>query len=297
MNAALLVPVGAVLLATLALAALLHRTPPLLATWALTGAAVIGAVTVLSMLTTMVLEVFHGVSWSGRVLWCLPLPGSATVDDGTWILGALAAGWMAVILVRIHRRRRDYRALRTAGAIGPGVEILATARPTAYSLPGRPGRIIVSRSMLDSLRGPEQDVLFAHERSHLSHRHDRFIHAADLASDVFPPLSFLASRVRYATERWADEDAAAVVGDRDVVARAVARAALAQADLRPQPASAFAGHGVRRRVEALRCDRPSPRTMTAAASIGLVPAVVLAGSSTLQVHHLAMVAEHICRLT
>ncbi|MGI8937604.1 MAG: M56 family metallopeptidase [Iamia sp.] len=295
MSVALILPLGTVLLAAAALAGLLHRLPPVLATWALTGAAVLGALTVVSVLATMVLEVVHGVPWADRPwMWCLP--GASQIGGTTWAFGALAVAWIGVALVRICRRRRDYRALRAAGAVGPGVEILATGEPTAYSLPGRPGRIVVSRGMLHSLRAQEREVLFAHERSHLSHGHDRFIHAADLASDIFPPLALLASRVRYATERWADEDAVVEIGDRRVVARAVARAALAQGDLRPEAASALAGHGVRRRVEVLRCDPQPRRALALAALVGVLAVVVLVGSSTLQVHHLAVVVEHICRL-
>lgn len=295
MSVALVLPLGAVLLAAAALAGLLHRLPPVLATWSLTGAAVLGALTVLSVLATMALEVVHGIPWTARpMMWCVP--GSSTISGTTWALGALAVAWIGVALVRIRRRRRGYRALRVAGAVGPGIEVLATGGPTAYSLPGRPGRIVVSRSMLDSLREREREALFAHERSHLSHGHDRFIHAADLSSDIFPPLALLASRVRYATERWADEDAVVEVGDRGVVARAVARAALAQGGIHPRGASALAGHGIRRRVEVLRRDPLPRRTLPSAALLGGLAVVVLVGSSTVQLHHLAVVAEHICRL-
>lgn len=295
MSVSLIVPLAVALFAAGVLAALVHRLPPVLAAWALTGAAVLGAVAVLSVLVTMVLEVLHGFPrGDGSMLWCMP--GSSSVDWTTLVLGALALAWIGVALVRVGRRRRSYGALRVAGAAGPEVEILATGAPTAYCLPGRPGRIVVSRSMLRALGPREREVLFAHEHSHLTHGHDRFIHAADLASDIFPPLALLASRVRYATERWADEDAAADVGDRGVVARAVARAALAQGDLRPGVASALAGHGVRRRVDALRCDPQPHRATLIAALIGGLGSAVLLGSSTLQVHHLALVAEHICRL-
>lgn len=295
MSVSLILPLAVALLAAGVLAALLHRLPPALAVWALTGAAVLGAVAVLSVLVTMVLEVLHGFPrGDGSVLWCMP--GSSPVDRTTLLLGALALAWMGVALVRVGRRRRSYGALRVAGAVGPEVEILATGAPTAYSLPGRPGRIVVSRSMLRSLRAREREVLFAHERSHLTHGHDRFIHAADLASDIFPPLALLATRVRYATERWADEDAVVEVGDRGVVARAVARAALAQGGLHPGGASALSGHGVRRRVEVLRSDPLPRRALPSAAVLGALAVVVLVGSSTIQVHHLAVVAEHLCRL-
>jgi hypothetical protein len=61
--------------------------------------------------------------------------------------------------------------------------------------------------------------------------------------------------VTTALERWADEDAAAAVGDRALTARALARAALARSGHRrasgPAGALAAADHDVLRRAEAL----------------------------------------------
>lgn len=296
MKLSLLLPLALVLAAAGGLGLVQHRLRPRIAAWALTGVAVAGAAAATSVLLTMAFAFVHGVPWFGhRMLWCVHLTSTAGV--ATWALGAVTTGWSVMAVVRVRRRRSAYRALRAAGAQGPEVEIVAKGAPTAFSLPGRPGRIVVSESMLACLPRAEQAVLFAHELSHLSHRHDRFIHAADLASDVFPLLAPLASRVRYATERWADEDAAEAVGDRAIAARAVARAALAQNDAGPRLGLGLAGLGVLQRVEALMAGPPSGRIPAATLVATATSAIVVAASSTLQLHHLAMVAEHVCRMS
>ena len=92
---------------------------------------------------------------------------------------------------------------------------------------GRPGRIVVSAGMLDVLDEHGRAALLAHERAHLTGRHHWFIGVARLAAAANPLVKPLASAVEYAVERWADESAAAAVGDRQVVARAIAKAAVA----------------------------------------------------------------------
>ena len=100
---------------------------------------------------------------------------------------------------------------------------------------------------------------------------------------------------RRRSPRWADEDAAAAVGDRRLVARALCRAALAQ-DAYPGPAMSLASLGVRARVEALLAE-PSPASrarrswLLGAAGLAVGTAVLL---SSLQLHHLATLATHLC---
>ncbi|HXH59397.1 M56 family metallopeptidase [Iamia sp.] len=270
-----------------------RRLQPVTAAWTLTLIAVAGGLAAASGLVIVILGFLRGVPWFGHGLaWCLHL--SEGTDVVAWSQGTIAVVWSTAAIIRVQRRRRTYRALRASGSQGPEVEIVADEEPTAYSLPGRPGRIVVSASMLACLPEAEQDVLFAHERSHLRHRHDRFIHLADLAAAVLPPLALLGQRVRFATERWADEDAARELGDTGLVARAIARAALAQGDVGPPTALALARLGVRARVEDLLREPPSRRLALAAlASTGVLAAVVVV-SSSVQVHHLALVAAHAC---
>lgn len=296
MTHALFLPLLVVLIAASVSVLGVRRLQPVAAAWILTLIAVAGGLAATSGLVILILGFLHDVPWFGHgLLWCLHLSEGA--DVVAWSEGALALAWTATAGFRIHRLRRTYRGLWASGSSGPEVEIVADEVPTAYSLPGRPGRIVVSASMLACLPDPEQAVLFAHERSHLRHRHDRFIHMADLAAAVFPPLALLGQRIRFATERWADEDAVRELGDNKLVARAIARAALAQTDAGPGPALALARLGVRARVEDLLREPPSRRgALGALAATGALAAVAV-GSSSVQVHHLAMVAEHACRAT
>lgn len=109
----------------------------------------------------------------------------------------------------------------------------------------------MSRGLLRDLASAELGVVFAHEASHLGHRHHRYLAAGALAAAVLPPLRPLDGRLRLAVERWADEDAAEATGDRALVARTIAKVALAQPRAPGSAATAFAESGVVERVEAL----------------------------------------------
>jgi Zn-dependent protease with chaperone function len=100
--------------------------------------------------------------------------------------------------------------------------------PGAYALPGFTGRIVVSTAMLHALPADERAVLLAHEAAHLTHRHHAYLLTAELAAAANPLVRPSLGAVRRAVERWADEAAAAEVGDRDLAARALARAGLAR---------------------------------------------------------------------
>ncbi|GGY39629.1 M56 family metallopeptidase [Streptomyces omiyaensis] len=166
------------------------------------------------------------------------------------------------VLLR-HRgvRRRAARAL--AGLPDRPVAVLPDPSPYAYALPaatGRRGRVVVSRGMLARLGPAERRALFAHERAHLTGRHDRLLLVARLAAAANPFLRPLRTAVTYSAERWADEEAAVRIGSRRVVARAIGRAALASGGAGPAPLTAFAVAGpVPRRVAALLGAPPAPR--------------------------------------
>ncbi|MFD0515724.1 M56 family metallopeptidase [Streptomyces aureus] len=103
--------------------------------------------------------------------------------------------------------------------------VLDDETPQAFALPGVPGRIVVSRGMLRCLGDGEREALLAHERAHLRRRHHLFQAVWRLTAAVNPLLQPLAEAGGFVLERWADEEAAAHVGSRTVVARAVGRAA------------------------------------------------------------------------
>ncbi|MFF8788971.1 M56 family metallopeptidase [Streptomyces sp. NPDC015125] len=195
--------------------------------------------------------------------------------------------------LRRHRRilARTHRALNglpadADPAVLPDDEPYAYAVPGTPARPGRPaspGRVAVSRGMLCSLDDDERRALFAHERAHLHCRHHRYLLAVRLAGCVNPLLLPLRSAVAFATERWADEEAAQVVGDRRLTARAVGKAALVTRSA-PEPELAhFAAPEpgpVPRRVVALLGPVPPARHWPPALTpAGLAALVAAAGTA------------------
>ncbi|XQE89950.1 M56 family metallopeptidase [Streptomyces microflavus] len=195
------------------------------------------------------------------------------------ILALVAVTAACGFTVRRHYRFRA-RAHRTlAGLPGGGdLAVLPDDVPYAYALPGSPGRVMVSTAMLTALDPAERRALLAHERAHLEGRHHRLLLATRLAGCVNPLLRPLGAALVYSTERWADEEAARVTGDRRLTARAVGKAALISL---PAPRGAvvagFAAAGpVPRRVAALLGpvppDRGWPPALTPAGAAAFVAA-------------------------
>ncbi len=228
--------------------------------------------------------------WSA---WCPDLHGV----EGAFapVAGTLGGLLLAVAGVRSSRAARDeHLARRRMPTCDRGLLIVDSEEPTAYAVPGSMGGVVVSTGMIQALAPLEQNVLWAHERSHLVHRHHWYLVAAEMAVAIVPVLRPMAKQVRFATERWADEDAAHCVGDdRTLVARAIARAALASVDHR-RPTMALADTGVGDRVRAmLDVDRRSLAPLGASV-VGTVIMAAALGGSTIQLHHLVGFVVHLC---
>lgn len=234
------------------------RMRPAVATRIATAFVVLSAVAVVWSLLLVTLATtieIHGIA--ERISWCHDY--FRAHSDRPSLVGALSAIFLASSVVagaRVARRHRRFRAHDSNG----GIAVVLSPNPTAFALPGRPGQIVVSRSMLQLLDGDERRALLAHERAHLDLHHHRYLRAAELAAALLPILRPLVDRVRITTERWADEEAATETGDRHLVARALARAALAQ------PTAHFgllgiSDTGVIERVEALLEPPPARRRL------------------------------------
>jgi len=287
-------PLIAPALAALAARPLAGWLPPATATWLLTGGAVVLASASTAMLGLLALAAvirLPGIAAAGG----LSLEVVRRTDPAPWPLGAAAGLALTVAglaLARAARRRGDAlvtahrEARRLAGR--DQVVVLADARADAYATPGWPGRIVVTSGMLDALSPPERAVLLAHEHAHASGRHYLFTAAVRVAAAANPLLLPLSSAVSYSVERWADEHAATVVGDRRLAARAVARAALAAAAapsaLRPAALpGVVSGAGIRpgavpRRVTALLAAPPRRRLGLVVLAVALL---VLCGGAAL----------------
>lgn len=213
------------------------RLPPRLAVWTLTLSAVALAACSTLALGTLLLA------------GALRLAPVAALEDirPHWLGGtswwtaptAVAAGCSLVasaslVLWRLTRQRRELRAARSStGMTGGDLSVVAHEQPFAFALPGRwghEGTIVASSAMLKALSPQERQVLFAHERAHLRGRHHMFLALGQLTAALHPALGPLQQPLAFHLERWADEAAATVVGDRRLVARAIARAALAALD-------------------------------------------------------------------
>jgi hypothetical protein len=110
-----------------------------------------------------------------------------------------------------------------------GIVILPGPDLEAYALPGWPGRVVVSGGLLGRLEPPRQAALIAHERAHLAGRHHLFTITAWMAAAACPLLIPVARAVEFTVERWADEAAATVTGDRRLVAETIGQVAIMSA--------------------------------------------------------------------
>jgi beta-lactamase regulating signal transducer with metallopeptidase domain len=134
----------------------------------------------------------------------------------------------------------------------------------AYALPGSPGRIVVSGRLLDELDARGRAALLAHEQAHLAGRHHLFTTVAHLAAAANPLLLPIARAVDYTVERWADEHAAAITGDRRLVADTIGRVALlATGRPRRVHGAALGIAGPRTRRVSLAWAGPVPRRVAA----------------------------------
>ena len=271
------------------------RLPPTVATWLLTSVAVALAVLstavlgLLALTTVLRIPLIASLGHlSAEVIRrddpsSLPAALVATVLLAAAVLAAARAGWRQVrALVLAARQARCLP--------GPGqVVVIPDGTADAYTVPGWPGRIVVTAGMLDALTPAERRILLAHERAHADGHHYVFTTLSQFAAAANPLLRPVAAAVSYTVERWADERAAGYCGDRRLAARAVGKAALASsrraalAGPAPAAVTGIAGPGpvrrliprrspglVPRRVAALLAPAPSVRPLLVAVAAAVV---------------------------
>jgi hypothetical protein len=199
-----------------------------------------------------------------------PLPASWGLLAGA-VAAVLMAGACGYLVRAARELIRAGRACRLLAAGDDKLVITPDERPSAYTVPARTGAIVVSAGMLRLLSADERRALLAHEAAHLRHHHAGYVLLARLAAAANPLLRPLAHQVDLAVERWADEVAAGEVGDRRVVARALARASLAASrpDRGPGLTLAIGQTDISARLRALTGPPPSRRRWAAAAALTL----------------------------
>jgi hypothetical protein len=250
--------------------ALARRLPPATATRLLVGAGVLSAVStsfVLGLLAFTFVAQLAPVAALGH--WSVhSLAAIDPVPRVTACVALIVLVVLAVVALRAATARA--KALLAARVLchrlggQPGQLVVVDDDVEVFAVSAARGRIVASRALLQALSPVERRVVLAHEAAHLLHHHLSYRLAADLAAAVNPMLRPLASAVRYATERWADEAAADAVSDRRQVAMALARTSLRRQGLRrPAPwasvALSAAGSSVVARVEALLAPPPRQR--------------------------------------
>jgi hypothetical protein len=293
MRLAVYLPFVLALLATPGARLLSRRCEPRLATWLLTlSAMVLAAASTISLALLALTGLLRVPRLAALGQWSLGLaerrdPVELSVAALAGLLLALAAA--AAVRMLWDRCRSLAHAVVDAACLATtdGLVIVDDPVPEAFALPGLPGRIVVSTGMLAALDTGERDILLAHERAHLSEHHYAFVALAQLCATANPLLRPLAEAVAYTVERWADEHAATVTGDRRRVARTVGKAALAAhgSATRARATAILNVHGgvpgsagpVPRRVAALLAPPLTPRAVPALVTMAILG--VAAGST------------------
>jgi Zn-dependent protease with chaperone function len=239
MSALVYLPLLVPVLAAAAARPLAARLEPRLATWLLTA-------------TTVALAAFSAAALALMAASALArAPVLATLGDysqpvlrrgdpvpalaGMAAALLLTAAAVAVAVVIRARARALAESYRRAASMAPGGRVVVVPGHSieAYALPGAPGRIVVSGRLLDVLDDRGRAALLAHEHAHLTGRHHLFTTVAHLAAAANPLLLPMARAVDYTVERWADERAAAITGDRRLVASTIGQVALLATPRRP----------------------------------------------------------------
>ncbi len=264
------------------------RLPPRQATWLLTVGSAVAALSglaVLSLLAFVLVGQLPGIAsqghWSAATLREHAPVGRAVEAAALLALLTAATAMLVAAIRRGAALLAAYRSCRSLPPAAGNLVVVTKVSDGAMAVPGRPGRIVVARSLLTALSATERRALLAHERAHLEHGHHWHLAVVHLASMANPLLTPLRSAAAQATERWADEEAAAEVGDRRAVAGALVRAALIAGPSRAAgPQLALAANAVPQRAAALLYGPPESRpvllSLTAAMLLlGAVAAVVV----------------------
>lgn len=242
------------------------------------GAGVIDAVTPLANTPLTGVWALWVHTWHGRPLAGLGWPQALALLAATALASRLL-GVLAAALVRTVRDRRRHRALVDLfGAPRPdlgGARVLAHPAAVAYCLPGLRSRVVLSAGTLRMLDDAELAGVLAHERAHLTERHDLVV-LPFLAWGAALPFLAGVRRSQLAVTTLVEmvaDDRARTVTDPAALATAIVRVGSAGA---PSGALAAASTAVLARVtRLLDPPPPPPRWLPAAAYLGAAVLVVL----------------------
>lgn len=200
-----------------------------------------------------------------------------------WLCGLLALAVLGRLLVvlatstgRTLAERRRHRHLvdlvATRNPLLPEARVVDHDVPVAYCLPGLRSRLVLSRGVVTALHEDELRAVLAHERAHLTQRHDLVVLpfvALDATFPWLPPVRRAGEEVALLVEVLAD-DRAALHHDRRVLARALGKVGTGAV-----PAGGLGAGGEAVLVRARRLlDPPRPLPVAARALVVAGAAVV-----------------------
>ena len=205
-------------------------------------------------------------------------------SNGPWWSWAAAFATLAVFLrlttvllastARTLRQRHQHRMLLDLVAVRSdelrGARVVAHDVPVAYCLPGLRPRVVLSRGVLELLSDDEVAAVLAHERAHLTARHDLVILPFVALGATFPQLPAVRTarlQVALLVEMLAD-DRAVRRHDREVLARALYKVGTGAV-----PVGGLAAGGADVLVRATRLLEPA-KPLTPAAAAAVLVAVV-----------------------
>jgi len=146
-----------------------------------------------------------------------PLAGAAKIA-AVGLTGYLLAV-TATVTWQTLRRRAAHRELLDLVSTPlpelPGGRLLDAATPSAYCLPGRRSRLVLTAGAIDALEPTALAAVIAHERAHLSQRHDLValpFTAWQAAWPFLPGARTARAAVDLLIEALADDTACACVG-------------------------------------------------------------------------------------
>lgn len=168
------------------------------------------------------LAAVRGLTLSRGVPWWSWLAALVTFAVFFRLITALATSTLHTLRLR-HRHRVLVDLLAVPSAALRGARVVAHDTPVAYCLPGLRPRVVLSRGALDLLAADELAAVLAHERAHLTQRHDLVVLPFSALGATFrrrAAVRLARRQVTVLVEMLAD-DRAARRHDRTVLARAL----------------------------------------------------------------------------
>lgn len=162
--------------------------------------------------------------------------------------GGALAGWVSLgiailipgrILFVLKQIRRHRRTLQVESWFGSHVElqdlemvIVPGERPIAFALPGRVPQVVLSEGALGQLGQKEVEAVLAHERAHLRNHHTFYLALAFILLPVagLPLIGEGLRRLPIWLERWADDESASTLEQREAIRSSVIRLAATDYD-------------------------------------------------------------------